>query len=187
MLNLRKFRNQIFMSRLPNFNLMRSIEFDMVYWKDEVGGEILRMHKKMDEYAYKIIGIGEWRALISAEDMKIKAYSPVIIKVNRVEFPPNSICLMLARMRHALGAVVEILHAGEPKYVEKVRYADRVLFLPIYDGEVKKGELLGVVNVFYIKPVIKSKIKHVFEKIEKMLSMDVDQLIESEDWPYLFK
>ncbi|RLI80506.1 hypothetical protein DRP05_00615 [Archaeoglobales archaeon] len=145
------------------------------------------MHKKMDEYAYRIMGVGEWRALISAEDVEIKGYSPIIIKINKVEFPPNSICLMLARMRHALGAVVEILHVGEPKYVEKVRYAGSVLFLPIHDGVIKKGELLGVVNVIYIKPVKKSRIRHIFEKLEKMLSMDVDHLVESEDWPYLFK
>ncbi|MCD6493434.1 MAG: DUF22 domain-containing protein [Archaeoglobaceae archaeon] len=166
---------------------MGYVEFDIVYWKDEVGGEIGRIHRKMDEYAYKIVGIGEWRALISAEDVKIKAKSPIIIKINKVEFPPNSIGLMLARMRHALGAVIELLHSGEPKYVEKVRYADQVLFLPIFDGEIKKGELLGVVNIFYIKPVKKSKIEHVFEKLEKMLSMDIDSLIESKDWPYLFK
>lgn len=129
----------------------------MVYWKDEIGGELLKMHKKMDEYAYKIIGVGEWRALISAEDVEIKGYSPKIIKINKVEFPPNSICVMLARMRHALGAVVEILHTGEPTYVEKVRYADHVLFLPIHDGEIRKGELLGVVNVIYIKPVKKNQ------------------------------
>ena len=166
---------------------MEKVEFDIVYWEDDVGGKLKRMHKKMEEYAYKIIGIGEWRALIADENTEIKGYSPKIIKIKRVEFPPNSISLMLARMRHALGAVVELLHAGKPEYVEKVRYADQVLFLPIHDGEIKKGELLGVVNVIYIKPEKKSKMKEIFEKLEEILSMDVDALVKSKDWPFLFK
>ena len=160
------------------------VEFDIVYWKDKVKGELSRMHKKMDEYAYRIAGIGEWRALISAEDVEVKEGVPTVIKIEKVEFPPNSICIMLARMRHALGAVLEILHAGEPRYVEKVRWADQVIFLPICDGVVKKGDLLGVVNVIYIK---KSKILHILEKLEEILAMDVDELIKSKDWPFLFQ
>lgn len=74
----------------------------------------------------------------NGELVEVKEGVPTVIKIEKVEFPPNSICIMLARMRHALGAVLEILHAGEPRYVEKVRWADQVIFLPICDGVVKK-------------------------------------------------
>ena len=59
------------------------------------------------------MGIGEWRALISDEDVEVKKGTPQIVRVKKVEFPSNSICVMLARMRHALGAVIEILHPGK--------------------------------------------------------------------------
>lgn len=111
----------------------------------------------------------------NGELVEVKKGVPTVIKIEKVEFPPNSICIMLARMRHALGAVLEI-----SRYVEKVRWADQVIFLPICDGVVKKGDLLGVVNVIYIKTVKKSKILHI-------LAMDVDELIKSKDWPFLFQ
>jgi len=165
---------------------MSNVEFNIVYWKDDIGSQIERINKKMEEYAYKIAGIGEWRALIADENKEVEEGKPVIIRIKKVEFPPNSICIMLARMRHALGAVLDVLHAGKPKYVETVSYADRVLFLPIHNGIVEKGDLLGVVNVIYVKTAKKAHLANIISKIEKILEMDTDKLIESKDWPYLF-
>jgi len=165
---------------------MGEVEFNIVYWEDEIGGKLRRISKKMDEYAYKIAGIGEWKALISDEEKEVEEGKPVIIKIKRVDFPPNSVCFILGRMRHALGAVVEVLHDGMPKYVETVSYVDKVLFLPICNGKIKKNDLLGVVDVVYVKPIKKIYLMDVIKKIEKILEMDVDKLIESKDWPYLF-
>ncbi|WP_456328489.1 DUF22 domain-containing protein [Archaeoglobus sp.] len=64
-----------------------------------------------------------------------------------MEFPPNSIAIKLERMRHAYGSIIDVLHAGKPKYVEKVRYVDYAVFLPICDGEIRRGELLGVIKI----------------------------------------
>lgn len=33
--------------------IMSEVEFNVVYWEDRVGGELKRINKKMDEYAYK--------------------------------------------------------------------------------------------------------------------------------------
>lgn len=60
-------------------------------------------------------------------------------------------------MRHALGAVLSVLHDGMPRYIETVSYADKVLFMPICDGEIKKNNLLGVVDIVYVKPVINNQ------------------------------
>ncbi len=108
---------------------------------------------------------------------------PEVIRIKKVEFPPNSVCFILGRMRHALGAVIDVLHGGIPRYVETVSYADRVIFLPICDGEVKKNDLLGVVDLVYVKPVKKMQI---LDKIRKIFEPDVEKLVESKDWPYLF-
>ncbi len=47
---------------------MSKVEFNVVYWEDDVGGKLKRVDKRMDEYAYKIVGIGEWKALIADEE-----------------------------------------------------------------------------------------------------------------------
>ncbi len=162
---------------------MSEVEFNVVYWEDDVGGKLKRVDKRMDEYAYKIVGIGEWKALIADEDKTVEKGKPEVIRIKKVEFPPNSVCFILGRMRHALGAVIDVLHGGIPRYVETVSYADRVIFLPICDGEVKKNDLLGVVDLVYVKPVKKMQI---LDKIRKIFEPDVEKLVESKDWPYLF-
>ncbi len=163
---------------------MTKVGFDVVYWEGDVGvSELKRMHKEMDEYAYKVVGIGEWKALIADEDKRVEEGKPVIVKIKKVEFPPNSICLILGRMRHALGAVLSVLHGGMPRYVETVSYADKVLFMPIRDGEIKRNDLLGVVDVVYVKPVKKVQI---LDTLKKIFGMDVEKIVESKDWPYLF-
>ena len=74
----------------------------------------------MEEYAYRIAGIGEWKAVISDENVKLEAFKPVVVKIKRIEFPPNSIAIKLERMRHAYGSVIDVFHVGKPKYVENV-------------------------------------------------------------------
>ena len=158
------------------------IEFDIVYWKDDVFGKVDVIHKKMEEYAYRIAGIGEWKAVISDENVKLEAFKPVVVKIKRIEFPPNSIAIKLERMRHAYGSVIDVFHVGKPKYVENVRYVDYAVFLPICDGEIKKGELLGVINIIYVKPIAKSKWKTLFKELEEFFAgKDFEKLTESKD------
>jgi len=51
-------------------------------------------------------------------------------------------------MRHAYGSVADIFCDCPPWKVEEGGEIRKVVFLPLLDGEVREGELLGVLNFY---------------------------------------
>ncbi len=124
-------------------------EVRFVFWKDRIGGEFATLTEKLEPYGYRVSGVAEWVMAIADEDKTVKKDESVNIKIKPVEFPGGAIAFPCSFMRHALGVVLGIHKAGSPKHVESTRVADEVIFFPIKDGEVKKGDLLSVINVIY--------------------------------------
>jgi hypothetical protein len=79
----------------------------------------------------------------------VKKNEAVNIKIEDVEVPRKAIILPCAVMRHALGFVSSLAFVGMPVTVEETRILKEVIFTPLFDGKVGKGELLCVINVFY--------------------------------------
>jgi hypothetical protein len=120
-----------------------------VYWKDKIGGEIERKVTDAFSYGFSVGPHGEWEMLIAKEDKEVKKDVSVNIKVEEVEVPKKAIVLPCVIMRHALGMVSSIAFVGMPMSVEENRTLKEVIFHPVSDGKVGKGELLCVINVFY--------------------------------------
>jgi Uncharacterized conserved protein len=120
-----------------------------VYWKDRLGGEITKQTLEAFSYGFTVGPHGEWEIVIAREDKEVRKNELVSIKIEEVEVPPKSIVLPCAIMRHALGIVPSLVAVGTPKGVEEKRVLDEVIFHPLFDGVVNKGELLCVVNIFY--------------------------------------
>jgi hypothetical protein len=120
-----------------------------VYWKDKVGGEIERQVADAFSYGFSVGPHGEWEMLIAKEDKVVKKDVSVNIKIEDIEVPRKAIILPCAVMRHALGFVSSLAFLGMPVTVEETRTLKEVIFHPVYDGKVGKGELLCVINVFY--------------------------------------
>jgi len=124
-------------------------KIDCIYWKDKIGGETERLTTEAFSYGFTVGPHGEWEMLIAKEDKEVKKNELVDIKIKEIELPPKAIVLPCLIMRHALGIVSSLSSVGEPKNVEERRVIDEVLFHPICDGVVNRGDLLGVVNIFY--------------------------------------
>lgn len=120
-----------------------------VYWKDKIGGKLGRQVTEAFRYGFTVGPHGEWEMLIAKEDAKVKKDVTVNIKIEEVEVPSNAIVLPCPIIRHALGIVASIVFTGAPMSIEERRTLKEVIFLPVADGKVGKGELLCVVNVFY--------------------------------------
>ncbi|RZN37867.1 MAG: DUF22 domain-containing protein [Methanophagales archaeon ANME-1-THS] len=125
------------------------VKLECVYWKDKIGGETAILETEAFSYGFTFGPHGEWEMAIAKEDKEVKKSEPVSIKIHEIEVPPKAIALPCIVMRHALGIIAALALVGKPKIVEERRVFDEVIFLPISDGVVHKGELLGVVNVFY--------------------------------------
>lgn len=51
---------------------------------------------------------------------------------------------------HAIGVVLDVASFEPLKRVEDDKRITSAIFLPLMDGEIKKGELLGVLNVYHV-------------------------------------
>ncbi|MGC9444452.1 MAG: DUF22 domain-containing protein [Candidatus Methanospirareceae archaeon] len=123
-----------------------------VYWEDEIGGKTCELETVAYRYGYSVGPHGEWEMIIAQEDKDVQKDKTVTIQIEEVEIPPKSIILPCSTLRHALGVVLLTGSVGEPKAVETRRFIHDVVFLPISDGTVHKGDLLSVINVLHATP-----------------------------------
>ena len=87
--------------------------------------------------------------LISAGDVEVKKGDVIQIPIKKTVVYENTVSLPCAFCHHALGTVLKVQSEGAA-LVESERNILNVVFLPILDGMIKKGDLLGVINVFPI-------------------------------------
>ena len=138
-----------------------------VFWKDKIGGEVETLEEEIDSYGYRLSGVAEWVMAIANENKEVKKDNSVNIKIEPVEFPEGAVAFPCSIMRHALGVVIGVHKAGTPKHVESVRTIDEAIFFPIKDGEVKKGDLLSVINVIYVGVKEREIIRDYVKKIKR--------------------
>jgi len=131
---------------------------EMLYWVDRVGGKVGSLSVELKPFGYKMAPVTQWKNLIAGEDVEVEKGKPVIVKVKTFEIPENTIVGPLNIMRHALGTVIDVVECGIPGRVEEEKCISQVLFIPIEDGEIKAGDLLGVLKVFFIRTGLLSRI-----------------------------
>jgi len=122
-------------------------DVNLVYVEDD---EIKRERVKVREYMYRRRHLAEWLPLVADEDVKLRAGEVVTVKIKDVLISSETIPVPLSIMRHAYGVVVDVIQLGKPKKVEEVKTVTHAVFIPVADEEIKKGDLIGVLNVYYI-------------------------------------
>ncbi|OYT33451.1 hypothetical protein B6U96_15565 [Archaeoglobales archaeon ex4484_92] len=131
---------------------------NLVYWLDKVGGTTDKAGITLKPFGYRMARMIQWKALIADEDVCLERGKPTIVKIKPIELPGNTMVGLLSIMRHALGIVKDVVECGIPDKVEEDKCIDQVLFLPIENGEIKKGDLVGILKVFFVRPGLLSKI-----------------------------
>ncbi len=132
----------------PDVNVsLKEAEANLVFRRN---GKVVRERRKLREYWYSRWHVGEWYPIIAREDVEVRRGEVMVIRIENVELPENTIPVPMAVMRHAMGTVLDIAHFGRPKAVEESKLITHAIFLPAFDGNVKRGDLLGVLNVYYI-------------------------------------
>ncbi len=134
------------------------MKVDMVYWVDTTGGVTARVQTEVKPFGYRMAPIAQWKMLVSDEDIHVEKGKPEIIKVKPLKLPKNTMVGPLNVMRHAYGCVVEVVECGVPEKIEEEKCINQVLFIPIDSGEVKKGDLIGVLKVFFVTTGLLSKL-----------------------------
>lgn len=119
----------------------------IVYRKEK---EIKRVSAKVEDGWYRRWHLAKWFPLVADESVEVKSGEVEKVKIRGIEIPENTIPVPMVIMRNAMGNVVDVISPGRPKKVEERRFVNEAVFVPVADGEIKKGDLLGVLNVYYV-------------------------------------
>ena len=126
---------------------LKEQEANLVFKKDE---EVVRERRKLKEYWYRRWHVGEWYPLIAREDVEVGKGEVTRVRIENLELPENTIPVPMTIMTHAMGTVVDIAHMGRPRAVEERKLVTHAVFASAFDGKIERGDLLGILNVYYI-------------------------------------
>jgi hypothetical protein len=131
-----------------------------ITWRDD--GNIYRLPIKTEVFGYTRTHVGMWEVLIADENIAFKAGEVTRVKIKEINLPPNTVVVPLPIMRNPYGTVLDVVQLGKPSRVEDEKKIQQAIFLPVEDGEIEKGDLIGVINVYYVgvrelKPILVEK------------------------------
>jgi hypothetical protein len=102
-------------------------------------------------YEFTMATRAKWEMVIADEDMTIGKGRFEKIKIKQIAILKDTLALPCAFNHHALASVIKIAGKGGCSApVESNRFVDTAYILGIRSGEIIKGDLLGVFNIFPI-------------------------------------
>jgi hypothetical protein len=113
------------------------------------GDTIERENVMAVPYEFFMSTRGRWEMLIADENVSVKAGELKLIKIKQISLPKDTLAVPCAFAQHELGVVLKIQHKGLT-LIETEREISLVQFLAFSDGQISKGDLLGIINVFSI-------------------------------------
>ena len=115
---------------------------------EEVREEEHKMKHTIGDFNVK--ARGKVVSVVADQDLKLKSGDIKPIKIKPLDIPANHIGFLSSYGRNKFGHVIAV---GEevPLPIEMERSADYATFITAIDGEVKKGDLIGIYILFPIE------------------------------------
>uniref|UniRef100_A0A7J2TKU1 DUF22 domain-containing protein n=1 Tax=Archaeoglobus fulgidus TaxID=2234 RepID=A0A7J2TKU1_ARCFL len=113
-------------------------------------GKIKRMTTEVEDGWYRRWHLARWIPLIADEDLEVRKGEVCTVKIRGVEIPESTIPVPLNITINAIGSVLDVISPGKPRKVEEKRFVNEVIFVPTTSASIERGDLLGVLNIFYI-------------------------------------
>jgi len=164
--------------------LKKEVKAKIVYADN---GNIYREPISVAPYGHEGTPKGMWELLIADENKKIRKGEFTLVKVREITLNPKTVVSPLFIMRHGLGAVVDVYGIGKPKRIEDPQKITHALFFPIFDGVIKRGEMIGVLKVHSVEVKTSEKLVETLKKIADGLSLKLDKVVEHPEWPFLWR
>jgi hypothetical protein len=99
---------------------------------------------------FNVKGKGKVKSIVADQDIKLKSGDIKPIKIKHLSIPANHIGFLSSYARNKFGHIIAV---GEevPLPIEMKRSADYATFIAAIDGEVKKGDLIGIYILFPVE------------------------------------
>jgi hypothetical protein len=127
--------------------LTKEVRGNLVYWKE---GKVKRKEIEIKPFSFKRSSMGRLEPIISEETKSLRANQPEIIRIQEMDLPSGVIVQPLTGKNHPYGFVIDVFSLDPPRKVEEEKRIDRAIFFPSKDGMIKKGDELGVANVYHV-------------------------------------
>lgn len=114
------------------------------------GNEKKREKITFRETWYARWNLGEWRMMIADENSKLIPGDAKLIKIKPIELPPNTVPVPLYGYRTPFGTILDIYSPGRPRKIEEKRIITHALFMPTEEGEIRRGDVIGVLNIYAV-------------------------------------
>ena len=164
--------------------LKKEVKAKIVYADN---GNIYREEINVAPYGHEGTPNGMWEILIADENKDVKKGEVTLIRVKDVILNPKTVVSPLFVMRHGLGATIDVYGMGKPRKIEDSQKITHALFFPIFDGVVKKGEMVGVLKIHSVEVKTGEKLVETLKKLASTLSLNMDKVVEHPDWPFLWR
>ncbi|AGK60463.1 hypothetical protein Asulf_00436 [Archaeoglobus sulfaticallidus PM70-1] len=123
---------------------------------DRIEGDKEKKMKYFPPVFYKRKNTGRWGIIVADERVYVKKGKPVIVKIRDFILPERSIITPMYLMKNDMGTLLGVIQPGIAD-IHSEKYITHAVFLPLIDGTIEKGDLLGVINVYRIDKLTMEK------------------------------
>lgn len=114
------------------------------------GGKISSKKVKASPYEFTVATRGKWEMIIADEDVTIGAGKLERVKVKEITVHKDMLAMPCAFNHHPLVSVIKVGAKEGPSPVETDRIINTAYIMGQESGEIKKGDLLSVLNLYPI-------------------------------------
>lgn len=113
-------------------------------------GKVTRKKVKASPYEFTIATRAKWEMVIADEDATIGAGKLERVKVKDIKVQKDMLAMPCAFSHHPIVSVIKVGARGGPAPVETDRTINVAYVMGQESGEIKKGDLLSVLNLYPI-------------------------------------
>jgi|GEM_PF-1084904 hypothetical protein len=157
----------------------------ITYWDDLSEIEYNSEEVDIEGAGYFLGPAAYFEPVICDEDVDVVANKAVLIKIKEIQVPEDSILTLLGRFRHAAGLLLALGHSGKFERVEHAGKVNYAVFLPLVNGKILEGQLLGVGVIRKAIEKPRSVVVEKLKELDDVISIDPEVFVKS-DWPYLW-
>ncbi|MCS7131028.1 MAG: DUF22 domain-containing protein, partial [Archaeoglobaceae archaeon] len=131
-----------------SFEIVTEQRTGRLTWKEN--GNVIRKTQKMVDTLYRRVHIALLEPVIADESLNIRKNELLKVKIKCITLPPNTVVTPTGFMGNAYGSLIDVIQKGRPKKVEEERKISHAIFLPVEDGRIEQGDMLGTLAVYFV-------------------------------------
>ncbi|MFP4654187.1 MAG: DUF22 domain-containing protein [Methanohalobium sp.] len=123
---------------------------EIVHVVSRQNGELKSTKVEASPYEFTMATRAKWEMIVANEDVDIRAGEYKRVPVKEIRIEPDMVAMPCVFSQHAVASVLRIGTKGGCKPVEDERLINTAYILGQETGHIRKGDLLGILNLFPI-------------------------------------